>query len=162
MHRYGRLEFLRYAFHLLGPTFKGPTEEEPLGSLPTPARTAFLNGAQNLFPDLRIELNSAPLTYGPSGGEIYQWTTAWSFPDPEFKTNLYQRLVTWRPLRRYASLADFLREHDLYGEEHYAERLFLERVFVPLFGVQGLGLLTPQAPGRPPVAILSARGSSSV
>lgn len=146
MHRYGRLEFLRYAFHLLGPTFKGPTEEEPLGSLPTPARTAFLNGAQNLFPDLRIELNSAPLTYGPSGGEIYQWTTAWSFPDPEFKTNLYQRLVTWRPLRRYASLADFLREHDLYGEEHYAERLFLERVFVPLFGVQGLGLLTPQAP----------------
>jgi len=146
MYHDRKLEFLHHVFHLLGPTFKGPTEEEPLGALPVPARTAFLIGAKNLFPDLRVEFNSAPLTYGSKAGEVYESATSWSLPDPEFKPRLYQRLVTWKPLRRYVSLADFLREHDLYSEEHYAERLFLERVFVPLFGVQGLGLLTPQAP----------------
>ena len=37
-------------------------------------------------------------------------------------------------------------QHDSNGDEHWAERQFIDRVFVPLCGLYGLRYLKPQVP----------------
>ena len=66
------------AYHLAGCTLLGITEQEPLGSLPVPVRTAVLktiNQSQSDVIDLRLNKKS-PLDFAE--GE-YQWVESWNY-----------------------------------------------------------------------------------
>lgn len=142
------------AYHLSGVTLLGPTEHEPLGPLPYPVRTAVLKVARELAPEaLEVDLRRETLNY--LGGE-YEYVDSWRFRVPE----LQARFTGRKPLATtaFSSVEDYYVHHGLRKkrydgvDEHFAERLFVERVFVPTFGVRGLQYLQPQ------VALVDSRG----
>lgn len=139
------------AYHLCGITMLSRTPQEPLGTLPVPLRSAVLRVAAESDPEL-LELHVQRKLLMFSEG-TYTWVQRWRFLNEDV-----QRLLTGRGAvtqQSYSSLDDFYRHHNLRvktkdeqgveRDEHYAERLFLEEAFVPVFGVAGLSYLKPQA-----------------
>lgn len=140
----------KLAYHLAGPTLLGKTAREPLGPLPVPIRTAVLKTVAELDPEaIAFELCKQDLLFAE--GE-YEWVAWWRYRDRTLGEVLRRIQVGTR--LRYASTEDYYREHNLArpeGEtedEHYAERFFVEEVFWPLFGLEGLSYLRPQVPFR--------------
>ena len=136
-----------WAYRILGPEFKGPTIEDPLGVLPIPLKTALLQAVGKRF-GLEFDLAEALLTRPPNEGRSYAYATHWWPSEEGLKEFLYEcisraSLSDWEfvPVE---TLDDFVRKHRLQGKEHYAEVLFLKEVYLPLFGSEGLALLLPQ------------------
>lgn len=136
------------AYHLSGTTLLGKTQEEPLGPLPYPVRSAVLRVAKGREPSvIATEPVSAQLDY--AGGK-YDFIEGWSFLNKDVEA----RLTSRRPsqLAAFSTIEDYFKHHDLRRrqpdgtDEHYAERLFVEKSFVPVFGLHGLRYLTPQFP----------------
>lgn len=147
-----------WAYRILGPEFKGPTIEDPLGVLPIPLKTALLQAVGKRF-GLEFDLAEALLTRPPNEGRSYAYATYWWPSEEGLKELLYERisrasLNEWEfvPVE---TLDDFVRKHRLQGKEHYAEVLFLKEVYLPLFGSEGLALLLPQ------VGFLDEEGESA-
>lgn len=138
--------FWQVAYHLCGVTLLGKTKEEPLGTLPYPVRTAVLRAAKGLDGKaIEIQLEEKVLEY--LGGK-YAWVDSWTLKD-EY---LARRLNSHKPssYTNFPSIERYfeyyrLREKRASGlDEHYAERMFVERVFVPVFGLAALRFLKPQ------------------
>ena len=134
------------AYHLSGATLLGKTNEEPLGPLPYPVRSAVLRVAKVREPSvIAIEAVSAQLDY--AGGR-YDFVESWSFLDKAVEARLTSRKPSQAPT--FSSIEDYFKHYDLRRrrpdgtDEHYAERLFVEQAFVPVFGLHGLRYLTPQ------------------
>jgi hypothetical protein len=135
----GAMNFWRQVYHLSGLTLLDNTREEPLGTLPLGLRSAALAVAErDLGSIIQVEWHEAP-----GGGEAGRCVKRWRWreaPGPEgdaaepaFPTSLH----------------DYFSHHGLLPkpgkpDEHFAERLFVERVFVPLFGLRALAQLQPQ------------------
>lgn len=137
-------------YHLCGLTILGRTPLEPLGTLPVPVRTAVLEVAQSVDPE-GILLSRPRLLEWAKGQRrsIYRWFDWWRFAQDEVK-NALQRTDPGE-LLSYKSLNDFIQRYNLGKpkddslDEHYAERLFLEKAFLPIFGIAGLSLLKAQS-----------------
>lgn len=124
----------RLAYHIGGLTFLEETTAEPLGSLPMPIRTAVLKTVAEHDPTvINLELQHQTLWF--SEGE-YEWVSRWSY-----RTSRHE----------YRYVEEYFREYGLdrienreSSDEHFAERQFVEQVFVPIFGLHGLEQLHPQ------------------
>ncbi|AFY53873.1 superfamily II DNA helicase [Rivularia sp. PCC 7116] len=91
------------AYHLSGSTLLGITEQEPLGTLPIPIRTAVLKTVKQFNPDsIDLRLNKkSPLDFGE--GE-YEWVESWNYKnssqlDPNLEKLLHklpQRYPTYQ------------------------------------------------------------------
>jgi len=124
----------RLTYHIGGLTFLQETTAEPLGSLPMPIRTAVLKTVDEHDPTI-LNLDLPRQTLWFSEGE-YEWVSRWSY-----RTSRHQ----------YRHVDEYFREYGLghvenqeSSDEHFAERQFVERVFVPVFGLHGLEQLRPQ------------------
>ena len=137
---------IAYAYAVLGPAFKGPTDAEPFGALPTPVRTALLTRLGKDLDGLEVDFHEGTLTQGSRDGSPYVWAAGWRSSDAEFKKQLLWALRSHDPKRKFTGLDEFLRTYDLWGPDHVAERMFLERVFIPELGEGSLELLIPQYP----------------
>ena len=112
-----------------------------------PVRSAVLLAAASIDPDaLDLEVYKDGLLYGE--GE-YRWVGRWRFRDPA----LAEAFKASRPGTRatFSSLEDYYRLNKLLPpidpkerDEHYAERVFVEEAFLPVFGLEGLSYLRPQ------------------
>lgn len=132
-------------YHLSGLTSLGPTPQQPLGVLPAPVRNAVLRAAHELDPQaVEVETRAHELLFGE--GQFVS-VPRWRF--------LHGRLTEKRDRDRLAAprvfedLMAYVRHFDLGKpesgpDEHFAERVFLEEVFVPVFGVAGLSYLDAQ------------------
>lgn len=122
------------AYHVGGPTTLATTDSEPLGSLPVPIRTAVLKAAAEDSPDyLEVQLEQRTLWFAEGS---YDWVSRWAYRDSS---------------RRFTSADAFFRAYQLerpliagLPDEHFAERQFVEQVFVPVLGLAGLEHLHPQ------------------
>jgi ATP-dependent DNA helicase RecQ len=138
-----------WAYRVLGPEFKGPTLEDPLGALPIPLKTALLIGIGERL-GLEFDLAEATLTRPPNEGQSYRYVSYWWPSQEGVKELLNDRIAAASlTLQRTSpaetlTLDEFIRLHRLEDDEHYAEVLFLKEVFLPLFGAEALSLLTPQ------------------
>ena len=144
----------KLTYHLSGIKILGRTTPllEPLGTLPMPVRTAILEVAQSVDPEgvsLNLVEHQLLKTEDPRTS-TYRWVAEWNLTQKELKYFLEEPL----PRERFHcnSLENFIEQNHL-GEpkdgsldEHYAERLFLEKAFIPVFGISGLVLLKPQHP----------------
>ena len=139
-------KLLSYAYAALGPSFKGATEAEPFGVLPTPVRTALLTKLRRDVAGLEVDFREETLTQGQAAGRPYQWISGWRADSSDFKEQLFWAIQNHNPARSFSGLDEFIRAHGLVGPEHVAERRFLEEVFVPELGEEALGLLVPQFP----------------
>ena len=137
------------SYHLCGCTLLGPTPEEPLGALPLPIRLAVLDSAARQAPERFKCVFYPPTQLNFEGGQhvtYHYWRTE---PD-----ELLERLKTLDVERTPefsspdAYFQHYRLEHDESDkqDEHWAERQFVERVFVPLCGLDGLRYLKPQVP----------------
>src|SRR5690606_25222022 len=136
------------AYHLSGVTLLGATEQEPLGPLPYPVRTAVLQLAQQLEPDaLDVELRRETLNY--LGGE-YTYVDYWRFRDEHLERRLTSRRRSPTPpfgsIEAYYQHFNLRRKSQDGTDVHFAERFFIERSFVPAFGVRALQFLPPPVP----------------
>lgn len=138
------------AYQLSGLTLLDQTPLEPLGTLPVPVRTAILEVAHSVDPE-EIHLRQAEKTLLRTGDPrraTYRWVEWWDVAHNEIKETL-QRIHP-DDLSLYSSLDEFIHRHHLEKpndsslDEHYAERLFLEHAFIPVFGITGLSYLHPQ------------------
>lgn len=82
-------EVLYWAYRVLGPEFKGPTIEDPLGSLPIPLKTALLQAVGEAL-GLEFNLREAPLTRPPNEGRSYTYAPYWWPLKEGLKEPLYQ------------------------------------------------------------------------
>lgn len=73
-----KLLLWQLAYHLAGSTLLGITEQEPLGSLPVPVRTAVLKTVRQCYPDtIDLRLNKkSPLDFAEGK---YEWVENWSY-----------------------------------------------------------------------------------
>ncbi|GIW27045.1 MAG: hypothetical protein KatS3mg070_0408 [Meiothermus sp.] len=112
-----------------------------------PVRGAVLLAAARIDPGaLDLEVRKDDLLYGE--GE-YRWVGRWRFKDPA----LAEALKASRPGKRatFSSLEGYYRFNKLLPprdpkerDEHYAERVFIEEAFLPVFGLEGLSYLRSQ------------------
>jgi ATP-dependent DNA helicase RecQ len=137
------------AYQLCGITTVGRTHLEPLGSLPVPLRRAVLEVAHDIAP-LAVNLKLASkqlLNTADPGRPNYTWVEGWRFAREELKDFVEN---TKDGAARYTFLEDYLDRHALAKpkddrpDEHYADRIFLQEAFLPVFGLAGLSLLNPQ------------------
>lgn len=162
------MDLWQLAYHLCGVTLLGKNADnalEPLAELPMPVRNAVLRLAHELLPQIIIlEESQKSLDYVKGN---YAWIDRWYCLDK----NLVVRLHDPSPLPQmeFLSADDYFTTHKLYpkthypdtknskspkkgshGEtvedEHFAERLFVEKVFVPTLGLAALTHLQPQVP----------------
>lgn len=138
----------RLAYHLSGLTMLARTEQEPLGPLPVPVRSAVLSVAADLSPhEFDITRHHEVLNYAEGS---YRWVSRWRLRSESLKKLLLDRTGAGRRAT-YGSVDEFCKKHDLLPkpgvpDEHYAERAFLAEAFVKAFGLAGLSYLTPQSP----------------
>lgn len=131
------IDFWRQVYHLSGLTLLDDTKEEPLGTLPVPLRSALIDVVEREF-----------------GGAIH---VEWGEDASLGHASRFVKRWYWRSGRAQNSSAspvpvsvhDYFVQHQLLPkseteDEHFAERLFVERVFVPLFGPNALMYLQPQ------------------
>jgi len=143
------VDLWQIAYHLCGITLLGKSGDntlEPLAELPMPVRNAVLRLAHELMPNaIVIEETSKQFEY--VAGD-YCWIDHWYCTDQQLK----DRILDSVPLPRleFSSVEEYFTEYALYSngdtskDEHYAERLFVKDVFVPLFGLSELTHLQPQ------------------
>jgi ATP-dependent DNA helicase RecQ len=139
------------SYHLCGYTLLGATPEEPLGALPLPIRLAVLDSAAKQAPEHFKCVFYPPTQLNFEGGQHATYRYWRTEPD-----TLLERLKTLDVERtsEFSSPDAYFQHYQLYpGEtddqdEHWAERQFIERVFVPLCGLDGLRYLKPQVPFR--------------
>jgi ATP-dependent DNA helicase RecQ len=137
------------AYQLCGITTLGRTHLAPLGSLPVPVRRAVLEVAHDIDPHAVIlKLASKQLLNAADQKRSnYTWVDDWRFAEDELK---YFIGDTEKDSIGYSSLRAFIDRHalakpkDSSPDEHYADRLFLQEAFLPVFGLAGLSLLKPQ------------------
>ncbi len=137
------------SYHLCGCTLLGSTAEEPLGALPLPIRLAVLDIAAKQAPERFKCAFYPPTQLNFDGGQHTTYRYWRTEPD-----TLLERLKTLDVERtpEFSSPDAYFQHYQLYpGEtddqdEHWAERQFIERVFVPLCGLDGLRYLKPQVP----------------
>ncbi len=139
------------SYHLSGCTLLGATPQEPLGALPLPLRNVVLAIAAEQAPTRFKCAFYPPTQLNFEGGQhaTYRyWRT-----EPG---TLLERLKTLDVERtpEFSSPDAYFQHYQLYpGEtddqdEHWAERQFIERVFVPLCGLDSLRYLKPQVAFR--------------
>ncbi|MFN8492845.1 MAG: DEAD/DEAH box helicase [Caldilineaceae bacterium] len=140
------MDIWQVAYHLCGVTLLGKTEQEPLGALPLPVRLAVLQTAKAIAPEaIALEFEEKSFEYTSGTCCVLQ---SWKAKDAQLKTTLDD----FRPYQRldYPSVEAYFSRHNLLdqanGDEHYAERLFVEKVFVPILGLSSLSYLHPQVP----------------
>lgn len=137
----------KLAYHLGGPTISGRTPPEPLGSLPINVRTAVLKTLAEFAPDAVIlnDVRSESLKYV---GQDYEWIAHWSLKDKRWAD-----MIMWPSAGKrlkFPSVQEYFEYHKLLKpkykpeDEHFAEREFVERVFLPVFDLEGLSYLIPQ------------------
>lgn len=111
-------------------------------------RSAVLRVAHRRDPNsIAIDSVSTVLDYA---GGTYEFVESWQFLDK----HLESRLTSRRPSLtvNFATAEEYFKHYGLRQkrpdgtDEHYAERLFVERSFIPVFGTHGLRFLTPQVP----------------
>jgi len=139
------------AYHLCGLKLLGRTSQEPLGTLPVSVKTAVLEIAHEVHPD-EIELRSVErqlLKAEDPKRATYRWLESWCFVHNDVKDIILQEAIPGEH-PHYKSLNDFIHKYNLEKpkdsslDEHYAERLFLEEAFLPVFGIPGLSFLQAQ------------------
>ncbi|MDQ5903486.1 MAG: ATP-dependent helicase RecQ, partial [Pseudomonadota bacterium] len=139
------------SYQLCGCTLLGPIPEEPLGALPLPIRLAVLDIAGKQAPERFKCAFYPPTQLNFDGGQHATYRYWRTEPD-----TLLERLKTLDVERtpEFSSPDAYFQHYQLYpGEtdnqdEHWAERQFIERVFVPLCGLDGLRYLKPQVAFR--------------
>jgi ATP-dependent DNA helicase RecQ len=115
-------------------------------------RTAVIEVAQSVDPEgvSRNIVEHQLLKVKDPRKDTYRWVEDWSLNQNELKVFFEEALPGER--LHYDSLEDFIQQNrlgrpkDSSSDEHYAERLFLEKAYVPIFGIAGLFLLEPQYP----------------
>ena len=142
------------AYHLCGITIldRGTPPIESLGTLPMAVRTAVIEVAQSVDPEgvSRNIVEHQLLKVKDPRKDTYRWVEDWSLNQNELKVFFEEALPGER--LHYDSLEDFIQQNrlgrpkDSSSDGHYAERLFLEKAYVPIFGIAGLFLLEPQYP----------------
>lgn len=143
------MDIWQIAYHLCGITLLGKTEQERLGTLPMPVRTAIVKTVSELAS------NSVTIDWpSPKFGEIsppHPWYDTWQITDESVKDILNSaKTQQVLPSVRFSSPEAFFRSHRLYNlqqdgsDEHYAERRFVQEVFVPVLGLDALSSLRPQ------------------
>jgi ATP-dependent DNA helicase RecQ len=137
------------AYQLCGITTMGRTHLEPLGSLPVPLRRAVLEVVHDIDPQaVVLKLGSKQLLNAADPGRSnYTWVEEWRFAREELKDFIES---TKDGVARYTSLEEYQDQHALGKpkddgpDEHYADRIFLQESFLPVFGMAGLSLLNSQ------------------
>ena len=86
------------AYHLSGSTLLGITEQEPLGTLPIPIRTAVLKTVKQFNPDsIDLRLNKkSPLDFAE--GE-YEWVESWNYKNSSKPQPNLEKLLDKLPQR---------------------------------------------------------------
>ena len=138
------------AYQLSGCTILGRTELESLGSLPIQIRTAVLEVAHEIDPEeVLVKITNRQLLRAVDPRHAnYKWVEEWRFANNELGKILCSTQKNQRI--RFKSVDEFIRVHNLDKtendsfDEHYAERLFLNDAFLPVFGAYGLSFLNPQ------------------
>lgn len=123
----------------------GRTEQQPLGALPAPLRSAVLRTASQLAPDfIQIKSEQSALMFSEG---TFDRVTSWqqTVQQSKFKKDRDARA---KPVS-YTSAESYFRIYKLLpkpeqADEHYAERLFIEKALIPSLGLAGLSFLTPQ------------------
>ena len=132
------------AYHLSGLTLLARTGQEPLGALPVPLRSAVVTLADQLVPD-ELDVEQARLRLLFADAE-YSWVRRWRFRRELVADTVLNESSIDR--RVYGSLDDYIAVHELSprgdDDEHFAEREFLRKAFVPVYGLGGLSYLEPQ------------------
>lgn len=139
------------SYHLCGCTLLGAIpQEQPLGALPLPIRLAVLESAAEQAPE-RFKYTFYPPTQLNYEAGLHRNYRDWRTEPSNLLERLAKLDVEQTP--EFASPDAFFQHHQLYkhnsnGDEHWAEREFIERVFVSLCGLDGLRYLKPQEPFR--------------
>ncbi len=139
------------SYHLSGCTLLGATSQEPLGALPAPLRNVALAIAAEQAPARFKCIFNPPtqLHYEAGQHRTYRY---WRTDPDDLLTQLANLAADRTPI--FPSAEAYFQHYQLYpGEndnqdEHWAERQFIERVFIPLCGLDGLRYLKPQVPFR--------------
>ena len=137
------------SYHLSGCTLLGATPQERLGALPLPLRNAVLAIAAEQAPTRFKCVFNPPTQLNHEGGQHLTYRYWRTEPD-----DLLARLVNLEVDRTpiFPSAEAYFQHYQLYPsetddqDEHWAERQFIEQVFVPLCGLDGLRYLKPQVP----------------
>lgn len=132
------------AYHLCGVTLLGKTEQEPLGALPMPIRSAVIQTAKRLCAEEITTTDVLDELIYAQGS--YRRTRSWFLKDASIKAQLAR---TPGSSLSFASVEDYFEYYKLHTKErgqdvHFAERLFVEEAFLPVFGLAGLAQLEPQ------------------
>jgi ATP-dependent DNA helicase RecQ len=125
-----------------------------------PIRAAVLRTLDRLAPGaVHLQRRTQILSYATEQHEIeYEWFSAWHWVDEP----LHHTFTSQRHHARtgpgesgppsFPSLYAYFRHYKLLPPDepgpdvHWAERLFVEEIFVPIFGLEGLSRLEPQVP----------------
>ena len=140
------MDFWRQVYHLSGLTLLDITKEEPLGTLPLPLRSAALAVAERELPSL-VEVEWGEER---SIGAASRFARHWRWRTAGRLNNALDTVASLPVQPQPSSLREYFTQHNLLPkgdrqrDEHFAERLFVERVFVPLFGLRALAHLQPQ------------------
>ena len=137
------------SYHLAGCTLLGATPLEPLGVLPLPLRLAVLTIAAEQDPArFKCVLNPpTQLHYEAAQHRTYRY---WRTEPESLRKQLANLAVDRTP--SFASPDAYFAHYQLNPDEtdnqdeHWAEREFIQRVFVPVCGLDGLRYLKPQVP----------------
>lgn len=139
------MDIWQIAYHLCGVTILGRTEYELLGALPIPIRSIVLEVANEVAPDLvEIDIAEDSLTFLDG---VCRRVRQWRFTNPQLAEYMVENQQT--SYIHFTSIKDYFEYYNLLPQsdgkdEHYAERRFIEDVFVPILGLQGLSRLQPQ------------------
>jgi len=113
-----------------------------------PIRTAVLKVVQNLDPDaINIQSRIVQVDGGNKKPIAYEYVVSWDFSGEELHNSILE--MPYDNIQ-YPSLQAFINSHHLEKniendqDEHYAERMFLEKSFLPVFGLSGLSVIEPQ------------------
>ena len=137
------------SYHLCGCTLLGATPEEALGALPLSIRLAVLKIAAEQAPE-RFTCAFYPptqLNYEAGRHQTYRYWQAESDVLLERLAQLdVERIPRFSAPDAYFQYYHLESADDPDNDEHWAEREFIRRVFVPLCGLDGLSYLKPQVP----------------
>ena len=139
------------SYHLSGCTLLGETPQERLGALPLPLRNAVLAIAAEQAPARFKCVFNPPTQLYYEGGQHLTYRY-WRTEPNDLLARLANLAVDRTPV--FPSPEAYFQHYQLYPsetdekDEHWAEREFIQRVFVPLCGLDGLRYLKPQVPFR--------------
>lgn len=143
------MDIWQIAYQLCGVTLLGKTKQELLGALPLPVRSAILCTAQEFAPSaISVEWSKQESETSSLFPHKY---INWEIEDEHL-----EKLVntpapfSYLPKVQFSSIDAFFQHHKLFKlqedgtDEHFAERRFVEEVFVPVVGLNALTFLCPQ------------------